>query len=291
MLIEDFIITVYCCVADLIKNLLGQIKKMRTRGFAPKLTDAEVMTMEIVGEFLGIDADKKIWEYFRNHWLSWFPSLGSRSTFIRQAANLWSIKQRLQKTLAEQLGGYADTVHIVDGYPMPVCHFKRAHHSKVFKGEANYGHCASKSQVYYGFHGHINISYNGIITGNTVTPANGNEREAVWEMAENTQGLYVGDKGYLGKDFQQALKEERQIDMQTALRANMTDPRPKPWIQCLKTVRRKVETVIGQLAERFHIEKVRARDLWHLTSRQARKILAHTMGIFINVKLGREYLQ
>ncbi len=42
----------------------------RTRGFAPSLTDAEVMTMEIVGEFPGIDTDKEIWEDFQPHWLS-----------------------------------------------------------------------------------------------------------------------------------------------------------------------------------------------------------------------------
>jgi hypothetical protein len=291
MPIEDFIITIYCCVADLIASLLGQVKKIRTRGFAPKLTDAEVVTMEIVGEFLGIDTDKGIWEYFRHHWSRWFPHLGSRSTFVRQAANLWAVKQSLQKTVAEQLGGYADPVHLVDGYPMPVCHFKRARRSKVFKGEANYGHCAAKSETYYGFHGHLSISFNGIITGHSVTPANGSEREALWETSKNTWGLYVGDKGYLSEALQQELKEERQIDLQTALRKNMNDSRPKEWIQMIKGVRRKIETVIGQLTERFHIEKVRARDLWHLTNRQARKILAHTMSIFMNVLLGREYLQ
>ena len=37
--------------------------------------------------------------------------------------------------------------------------------------------------------------------------------------------------------------------------------------------------------------KVRARDLWHLTSRINRKILAHTMGRYLNRMLGREPLQ
>ncbi|MCK4983476.1 MAG: hypothetical protein KAS17_11165 [Victivallaceae bacterium] len=37
-----------------------------------------------------------------------------------------------------------------------------------------------------------------------------------------------------------------------------------------------METVIGQLNERFNIEKVRARDMWHLTVRIGRKLLAHT---------------
>ena len=41
-----------------------------------------------------------------------------------------------------------------------------------------------------------------------------------------------------------------------------------------------VPTVVGQLTERFKQEKVRARDLWHLTNRVTRKIMAHTIGVF-----------
>ena len=41
----------------------------------PKLTDADVITMEIVGEFMGKDHDKGIWRYFRNHWHGGFPLL------------------------------------------------------------------------------------------------------------------------------------------------------------------------------------------------------------------------
>jgi len=55
--------------------------------------------------------------------------------------------------------------------------------------------------------------------------------------------------------------------------------------------RRLVETVIGQLAMQFHFEKIRARDAWHLTSRIARKVLAHTLGIFMNRQIGRSDLQ
>ncbi len=42
---------------------------------------------------------------------------------------------------------------------------------------------------------------------------------------------------------------------------------------------------------RLHIEKVRARDLWHLTSRISRKILAYTIGIFLDRMLVRAPLQ
>nr|MBS0019712.1 hypothetical protein [Gammaproteobacteria bacterium] len=50
--------------------------KLRTRGFAPRLSDSEVITMEIVGELLGQEGDEAIWKYFRRHWAAWFPALG-----------------------------------------------------------------------------------------------------------------------------------------------------------------------------------------------------------------------
>jgi hypothetical protein len=49
-----------------------------------------------------------------------------------------------------------------------------------------------------------------------------------------------------------------------------------PWPRWLTNTRRRVETVIGQLVERYGAKRVRARDLWHLTSRFFRKVLSHT---------------
>lgn len=71
----------------------------------------------------------------------------------------------------------------------------------------------------------------------------------------------------------------------------MNDDRDPQAVARLMRVRRRIETVIGQLTEQFHVEQVRARDLWHLTSRLARKVLAHTLGITVNRSLGRPDLQ
>ncbi|MDJ0520262.1 MAG: hypothetical protein QNJ74_29755 [Trichodesmium sp. MO_231.B1] len=80
------------------------------RGFAPSLTDAEVITMEIVGEFQGIDTDQGIWEYFKPHWFSLFPDIKSRTTYLPKAANLWMYKQELPKFLAWELGACSDSI-------------------------------------------------------------------------------------------------------------------------------------------------------------------------------------
>lgn len=291
MPIEDFIITVYCYVTD----FLEQISKgytLRSRGFSPKLSDEEVITMEVVGEFLGIDTDKGIWSYFVRHWHDWFPNLGSRANFAKQASNLfWAIKKKVQKNIAHEVNAFSDSIHLVDGFPMRVCKFRRANKCRIFKGEANHGYCASKDEKYYGFSGHVVVSFSGAISGITVTTANASEREALREMIGHIEGLLIGDKGYISGTLKEELQVYENIQLETPLRSNMKDKRSPKIVKQLMSIRRLIETVIGQLSERFHIEKVWARDLWHLTNRIVRKVMAHTIGVLLNKQLGREPLQ
>jgi IS5 family transposase len=287
---EDFIINVYCVVDESLKNLLGDLV-LRQRGFKPALTDAEIITMEIVAEFLGIDTDKGAWEYFRNHWLTWFPKVGSRANFAKHASNLWAIKQKIQKDLARKLGAFSDSLHLADGFPMPALHIKRAYFSSIFQGEAAYGFCASKGEHYYGFKGNLLINSEGIIAEITVTPANIDERDSLWDIIDGVNGILIADKGLIGAEYRDELREFSGIDLQTAVRSNMKETRSEKFVKWLVSTRRLVETVIGQLTERFHIEKVRARKLWYLTNRIARKVLAHTICVLLNKQRGNPPLQ
>lgn len=90
--IDEFIIAVFLVVDNYLTPLL-QHSPPRRKGAAPALSDSEVLTLEIVGEFLGYHDDVRIWRYFFHHWHAWFPDLPDRTTFVRQAANLWHYKQ------------------------------------------------------------------------------------------------------------------------------------------------------------------------------------------------------
>jgi hypothetical protein len=290
MPLEDFIITVFCLVSDLVKNT-PELHNLRSRGFPPKLSDEEVMTIEIVGEFLGIDTDKGLWSYSKSHWLHLFPNIGARSTFAKHCANLWRTKQIIQVKVARLLNATNDKLHIADGFPIPICKLKRAYYSSIFKGKANYGYCASKSESYYGFKGNLMINSEGVVSGITVTAANVDERESLWDIIDNIDGLILADKGLIGEDYQRQLAVHANVNLQTPMRDNMNDTRGKDAGSWLVSTRRLVETVIGQLSDQFHIQKVKARDIWHLTSRIARKILAHTVAVFVNKMLGNKPLQ
>jgi hypothetical protein len=56
--LSTFVVTVFCLIDEWIEG-----KKLRQRGPCPKLSDSEVLTIEIVGEFLSIDTDEGLYTY------------------------------------------------------------------------------------------------------------------------------------------------------------------------------------------------------------------------------------
>ena len=85
--LETLITVVFCLVDDFVRDLCRG-RRLRQRGPAPVLADSEVLTVEIVGEFLGLDTDQGLHAYFRRHFAHLFPGLRQvhRTTFLRQAA-------------------------------------------------------------------------------------------------------------------------------------------------------------------------------------------------------------
>jgi hypothetical protein len=283
---EEFIIEVFCMIDDELTRWAAQ-DRLRRRGFAPALSDAEVITIELVGEFLGLDRDTAIWSYFRRHWRALFPALGSRTTFARQAANLWAVKQVLYRRVLSHIDISNQRLFLVDGFPMPTCGFGRAPQARTFAGQASFGYCATKKQYYYGFRGQIVCTASGVIVGATVAPANVSERAAMWDALPAREGWLIGDKGYIDRVLAEQLSDERGLRLETVrVRSNMRETRPQRHLRALTSIRTLVETVIGQLSERLHIERVRARDAWHLTSRLIRKILTHTVAVALLRKHG-----
>lgn len=289
MPIDEFIIPVFCWVEPGFEKVTEGVK-LRTRGFAPRLSDREGITMELVGEFLGYEGDEAIWKDFKQHWAAWFPGWGDRSTFVRQAANLWWVKQQLQQRLVADLGARTTDCHLIDGFPITVCKLVRAPRSRVLTVEAEYGYCAAKDEYYDGLKANLLIDLRGVVVGITITAATVDERDSAYDRVSMLAGLLLGDKGFIRPQFK-ADCEALGIALHTPLRKNMKERRPRWWLKLLRRLRKRVETVISQLEQRFGLAKTRARDVWHLTNQVTRKLLAHTLGVWLNLHQGREPLE
>ena len=272
--IITFMVTVYCLVDD----WLGDTK-LRARGPEPTLKDSEVLTMEIVGEFLGIDEDQGLFAYFRQHWLTYFPKLGEvhRTTFTRQAANLWAVKHLLWQALLSQVA-FDPAISIIDSFPVPVCRFARANRCRLFDEHAAFGHDELAKQTFYGFRAHVRICYPGVIVAFDLAAANVHDTVMADELTQQAQGWLLADRNYWSPRLRELLSERR-LALIAPYKSAKRERRRLPL--AITHLRRRIETVFGQLVDRFNAKVRRARDLWHLTVRWFRKILAHTVAVFL----------
>ena len=286
---DEFIIYTYCLVCDEYAFAKSMCHLREQGGFLPMLSDEEVITLEICGEFFKYNTDKDIYDYFFAHYRHFFPKLRERSLFVRQAANLWGVKRIIQERLVWRSGQAQDPIQVIDTLPLPVCGYTRGARDRCFKPDADYGYCAAKDEHYYGFKCGLRITRCGMITGYPLLPARPHDVNFREVLSEGFCGIIPADKGFIDA-WQQALQSERhQVVFVTPPRRNMAQPKSKLY-KVLRPLRKRIETVGSQLTGRFAVNRIRVHDLWHLGNRIIRKILAHTIGVFMNLQLHRSPL-
>lgn len=188
--VTTFMITVYCFIDDWLKG-----KRIRQRGPQPTLSDSEVLTMEVVGEFMGMDDEQGLYTYFRRYWSDWFPGLRvvSRTTLTRQMANLWRVKEHLWQALLPHIQ-YDPRLAFVGSFPVPVCRFARAYRCRCLCGLAAFGYDELGKQTFYGLRAHGRVCYPGVIVAAELTPAHIHDTAVVDDLTQQFEGVLLADR-------------------------------------------------------------------------------------------------
>ncbi|QXD15063.1 IS982 family transposase [Rhodocaloribacter litoris] len=287
MSLTDYIITVFCLIDDMLTEMKDDGLTLRSRGPAPKLADSVVLACEIIGEFLGYDTDSGIFHYFRRHHGAFFPKLLKvhRTTFTRQAANLWAVKQRLHQRLLRRIA-CDPTLWIIDSFPMPVCRLARAYRCRVLAEEATYGYDEMAKQTFYGLRSHLRVVWPGVVVESELAPANVHDLSVAPALTDEAQGVGLADRNYWSPRLFAELAEAG-----TRLITPKKRGASPHWSRSLTQKRRRIETVIGQFVERFQAKHVWARDRWHLCNRWLRKLCSHTLAVLLCQQQGLPPLQ
>ena len=297
MTVTDYLLHVFYLIDSELRAL--NLPRLRQRGPSPKLADSEVLTIELAGEFLGIDTDKGIWRHFRRHHLAEFPRLAEvdRSTFARQAAALWHVKQLLHERVLGllPLGDPVDGERwwVIDSFPLRVCRLGRAPRCKRFRGIADYGHDPTMPRnLYYGLRVHLRASDRGAVAQVELTRAGEADVNAAVALSPGEpREPCLADRNYWHRNAQRLWEWARAgMTVLAAFKKPQTDPDPHR-SAILTRLRQTIEPLIGQLATRFNAERTWARDVWHLTSRLARKLLSHSVALLLNGRAGNPPLQ
>ena len=140
----------------------------------------------------------------------------------------------------------------------------------------------------YGFRLHVRTTPAGAVIAFDLAPANVSDQAMVEQLDPPAGTACVGDRNYWSPKTRDALAGQG-VTLVAPFRTKSRDPDPARSKRISK-FRWIIETAFGQLAERFRIKRTWTRDLWHLSHRVIRKVLSHTVAVWLNLTTGRPAL-
>jgi len=144
-----------------------------------------------------------------------------------------------------------------------------------------------KKQTYFGFKFHALTTVDGFLTDYVITPANVDDRNAVWDLCDKYNSIsIIGDKGYINKRLTPELKTERNINLLFLKRGNCKDNYPKQIRQLIFKVRRRIETSFSQLTEQLNLNKVKSKSMLGFITRISIKVFGYNVSFIINKFIG-----
>ena len=287
--LTDLFTIIYTIIDDIYNNIIPINIRNRRNIHDSKLSDSEIITISIIGELLTIDSEKAFFSLLSREYKHLFPKLWDRTRFNRTKRNLHAVIKEIREYISVFMQSDYDNIRVIDSMPIPVCEFGRAHFSKCFKGEASYGRCPSKKQTYFGFKFHALTTIDGFLTDYVITPANIDDREAVWDLCEKYNSIsIIGDKGYVNKRLTPELKLKKDINLLFLKRGNSKENYPKEIRQLIFKVRRRIETSFSQLTEQLNLNKVKSKSMLGFITRTSIKVLAHNISFLINKLMGND---
>ena len=81
--LDTLVTALHVRIDDLLAQNPGWAPKRPAVGFAPKLSDAELITLAVVSALLGYDNESRFVRFARAHLRPWFPYLPNRDGYRR----------------------------------------------------------------------------------------------------------------------------------------------------------------------------------------------------------------
>jgi hypothetical protein len=194
--LDTLIIAVFCWI-DEARPAVTQGQRLRQRGPGPVRYDSEVLAMEGVAAYLGRSQDGALYAYFRRHSAHVFPRLRHvhRTTFVRQAANLGRVKERLGQVRLDRVP-HDPQLAILDSLPLYAGQFARAPRGRRFRGAAADGTDQVVKPTCYGFRWHARVCWPGVLPRRCLAPANLPDPAAAPMLTAGPRGVALGDRRF-----------------------------------------------------------------------------------------------
>ncbi|WPC10616.1 IS982-like element ISRa1 family transposase [Riemerella anatipestifer] len=246
----------------------------------PKMSDLEVISLNITAEYLSIDSELQLFRKLPNSLINKIE----RSVYNKRKRRLSLQTEQIRQRISMEFNEFED-IFIVDSMPMKVCENARSTRSKICKEQSysspTYGYCASQKLYFYGYKLHAVCSLNGVIKNFDISPASVHDIHYLKDIGEQMRNCtLIGDRGYLSAKVQIDLFNYANIKLDTPMRSNQKDYIPQ--FSLYKKKRKRIETFFSQLCDQFMITRNYAKTFEGFKTRIISKITAATVIQYIN---------
>ncbi len=222
----------YVLVDDWYKENAPRLLKGKV-GAKPNFSDSEVITSMLAMDFLSFESESQFLSFMRANYLPLFPKLCEQSQFNRRARALRLVVEHLRRSWLKELGATQAMFLLMDTKPVPVVGYKRSKKRSDFRQSAGYGYCSACHFHYFGYKFVAVTTFSGLPVVFEMVAANTDERAAAAEVLCSLRSCDIfGDKGFIGAEWQQEVKEQTGNRVWTAKRVNQKQQHP-PWFDRL----------------------------------------------------------
>lgn len=248
-----------------------------------KVTDEELIALAVAQAATGLVSDRQFLGTVDGLLPGCFPDLPGQSQFNRRLRRLTPQITAVQLAVAGLVATGSE--RLVDGTLLGCANYAGCAARSEFAGEAAYGYCAAKSRWVWGMRLLLVSDRRGTPLGYDLRPANENEREGVFTLAGAHPGsLLFADAGHRGRVHTQSLALVG-VRLVVPERHRLGE---RPPAEVMKArIRLVIESVFATLKRQMRMEDHLAKTLPGLAQRIAQRLLALTLGIFLNTLLGR----
>ena len=249
-----------------------------------KVTDAEIVALAVAQAITGIVSDRRFLGTIGRLLPGLFPDLPDQTQYNRRLRRLTPHLTTVQLMLAELVA--EGQIRLADGTLIACANSPGCASKSQFAGHASFGYCPSKSQFVWGMRLVLLADRKGVPVGYDLTgPKTGQERDTVLDLATAHAGsTLLADGGFWGREYHASMQL---IDIQLITPAkHKVSQRPAAEIAKAR-IRLVIESVFATLKRQMGLNDHLAKTLPGLVARIAQRLLALTLGIYLNTLLGR----
>src|SRR5262249_11390767 len=149
---EDLFLVIFCVVDDWMRTRFGASNAPRRRRGPGRheFSDAEVLTLLLVGELCHCHRERAWLRQVRASYLALFPALPEDSRFSRRAQQVRGLLGQLRQAILFWADADLEPIRLLDSFPLPLCACYRIRQSSWPISSATFGFNASKRQYFYG---------------------------------------------------------------------------------------------------------------------------------------------